>query len=132
MLKANHCPSRRSLRTVCIETISLIFWIGLYSYRDDEFTQLVSLDDERSLLADFRDYLKQQEMPTVVYYAGNSFDENRLLESAERTNVKIADIIDEWVDLCLLARRTTFLPRKCHELDAVASGLGYIFAHPDG
>ena len=26
LLKANHCPSRRSSRTVCIETISLIFW----------------------------------------------------------------------------------------------------------
>jgi uncharacterized protein YprB with RNaseH-like and TPR domain len=109
---------------------SQVWCIGVYSFRDDEFTQLVSLDDEQSLLDDFRDYLERQERPSIVYYAGNSFDENRLADASERANVRLSDVISEWVDLCLLTRETLFHPQEGHELDTIASGLGYIFTHP--
>jgi Icc-related predicted phosphoesterase/uncharacterized protein YprB with RNaseH-like and TPR domain len=108
-----------------------IWCIGIYSFRDDEFTQLVSLEDEQSLIEDFHEYLKRQGRPTVVYYAGNSFDENKLVEAADRANLELADVLSDWVDLCLIARRTIFRPEKGHELDTIASGLGYVFAHPD-
>lgn len=110
---------------------SQVWCIGAYSYRDDEFTQLISLDDEHSLIEQFYDYLQEQDSPTVVYYAGNSFDENRLSEAGDRASIQLSDALDDWVDLCLLARRTLFYPNESHELDTAASEVGYVFAHPD-
>ena len=110
---------------------SRVWCIGAYSYHDDEFTQLVSLDDEHSLIEEFYEYLRQQDSPRVVYYAGNSFDENRLSEAADRAKIQLLDALDDWIDLCLIARRTLFYPNESHELETAASELGYIFAHPD-
>ncbi|SDG37648.1 RecB family nuclease, putative, TM0106 family [Halorientalis regularis] len=108
-----------------------VWCIGLYSYPTDEFTQLVSLDDEQSLIERFQEYLLEQRKPRLIYYAGNSFDEGRLSEAADRCNVALAELVDEWVDLCVIARETIFQPEEGHDLDAIASGLGFLFEHPN-
>lgn len=110
---------------------SQVWCIGLYSCADDEFTQLVSLDDEQALFEDFREYLDEHGSPRLVYYAGNRFDEKYLSEGAERTNVQLSDVVAEWIDACLISRKSIFHPTEGHELDTIASGLGFVFAHPE-
>lgn len=108
-----------------------VWCVGVYSYREGASDQFVQLDDEEQLCDTLVEYLCEQDNPPVCYYAGQRFDERILRESAERHDVNLDTAAEEWIDLCLLARKTIFVPRSGHELDNIATELGYEFTYPD-
>lgn len=108
-----------------------IWCVGVYSYAKDAFHQFVELDDEQKLCSTLYEYLAEHEDPTVCYYAGQRFDERILIEVADRHNVPLDSVVAEWIDLCLHARKTVFVPQNGHDLEKIAEELGYEFSQPD-
>lgn len=52
--------------------------IGLYSYKEDEFTQIFEKDNEKELLKEFIEYVNNKENPRLVYYSNCRFDAETL------------------------------------------------------
>lgn len=57
-----------------------IWLVGLYSYRNEEFTRIFEKDDEEKLLQQVVEYLETHEHGPVVYYGNNRFDEQCLTQ----------------------------------------------------
>lgn len=55
-----------------------IWLIGLYSYQDDEYTNIFEKDDEEALLKSLIQYLRSQGEPSIIYHGNNRFDEKCL------------------------------------------------------
>lgn len=55
-----------------------IWLIGIYNYHNNEFTQLFEKNDEEQLLQSFIEYLTKSDVPPIVYYGNNLFDETCL------------------------------------------------------
>lgn len=107
-----------------------VWCIGAYDYVKDKFEQFVELDNEEALIAEFHQFLSERKNRDIVYYAGNAFDKNRLIDAGNRHNYDISGEIGDWIDLCLIARDTIFQPQEGHTLSSIAGGLGYGFEYP--
>lgn len=55
-----------------------IWLIGLYDCSAGTFHQLFDKDDEKRLLAEFVEFLRDRDRPDIVYYGNNRFDEKCL------------------------------------------------------
>ncbi|MFC4359262.1 ribonuclease H-like domain-containing protein [Halobium salinum] len=108
-----------------------IWLIGAYSYRDVEFTQFLEPDDEAGLCKSFYEYLQAQSQPVVAYYAGQGFDERILQDRMESHDINLSDVVEEWVDVCPIARKNIFVPAPSHRLSTIATSLNYEFTYPD-
>lgn len=67
--------------------------IGLYSYREEKFTQLFEKDDEKKLLEDFIEYIDSKGDPTLVYYSNCKFDKDTLRERMIENNLENHTVI---------------------------------------
>jgi Icc-related predicted phosphoesterase len=108
-----------------------IWLIGAYDYSTESFVQFFDPDDEAAVCSNFIDYLNNRDDPTVAYYAGQGFDEKTLIRRSEAHGVALEEVVGEWTDVCLAARRGVFVPAEGHDLSTVAGGLGFEFEYPE-
>jgi len=74
-------------------TQSIIWLIGAYSSKEEDFSSFSNLDYEENLLIEFREYLEEFTNPTLVYYGNNGFDEERFKASMKRYSIKIPESV---------------------------------------
>jgi Icc-related predicted phosphoesterase len=108
-----------------------IWLVGAYNYTTDKFVQFFDPDDEATVCESFYEYVHDHESPTLAYYAGQGFDERMLTERTQHHGNDLSESVGEWQDICNLARKSVFVPDEGHDLDTIATGLGYDFTHPD-
>jgi Icc-related predicted phosphoesterase len=110
-----------------------IWLVGLYSYRDDEFSQIFEKDDEEKLLDTFIGFLKDHDEPAVVYYGNNRFDEECLkwrMEAHEKEEGLL--LMDPAFDLGIEVNNNLLGSFKRTNLDSLSKELAnYEYSHPE-
>ena len=108
-----------------------IWLIGVL--HDGTFTQFFAKDwkQEKSMLTDFLEFLREKQMATLVSYSGNDFDRRVVCEALRRNRLgwKFFSSIPH-IDLCKSIRDSFIFPIQKYALKDLGAYLGYAFKHP--
>ena len=109
-----------------------IWLIGVL--HDGTFTQFFAKDwkQEKSMLTDFLEFLREKQMATLVSYSGIDFDRRVICEALRRNRLdwKFFSSIPH-IDLCKSIRDSFIFPIQKYALKDLGAHLGYAFKHPD-
>ena len=108
-----------------------IWLIGVL--HDGTFTQFFAKDwkQEKSMLTDFLEFLREKQMATLVSYSGNDFDRRVVSEALRRNRLgwKFFSSIPH-IDLCKSIKDSFIFPIQKYALKDLCAYLGYEFKHP--
>lgn len=108
-----------------------IWLIGVL--HDGTFTQFFAKDwkQEKSMLTDFLEFLREKQMATLVSYSGNDFDRRVVCEALRRNRLgwKFFSSIPH-IDLCKSIKDSFIFPIQKYALKDLCAYLGYEFKHP--
>jgi Predicted exonuclease len=108
-----------------------IWLVGTYSYQNDAYRQFFDPDDESALLQELSEYLDNHGSEPIIYYGGNCFDEQCLIRRFEEHAIpEGVDHLERAHDLGITAQQELFGPFNRHNLDVVASALGFEYQDP--
>lgn len=109
-----------------------IWLIGVL--HDGTFTQFFAKDwkQEKSMLTDFLEFLREKQMATLVSYSGLNFDQRVVCEALRRNRLdwKFFSSIPH-IDLCQSIKDSFIFPIQKYALKDLGKHLGYKFKHPD-
>ena len=100
---------------------------------DEKFEQFFAKDwkQEKTMLKDFLEFLREKQMATLVSYSGNDFDRRVVCEALRRNRLgwKFFSSIPH-IDLCKSIRDSFIFPIQKYALKDLGAHLGYAFKHP--
>lgn len=110
-----------------------VWLVGLYSYRDGEYTRLFQKDDEAALLQELIEYLDAQGAPPIVYYGNNRFDEECLKRRLRAHELpRGVELLDRGADLGIMVYNDLLGGFNRMSLDALSQYLvDYEYTYPE-
>mgnify|MGYP001095880249 CR=1 FL=1 len=109
-----------------------VWLIGLS--RDGEFTQLYANNwrQERKILKQFLNFLKENPNSVLVSFSGTDFDKNVILRALDRLGLDSSFFSSyQHIDLCQELRRSFIFPNQSFALKDLGTYIKYPFKHPD-
>jgi uncharacterized protein YprB with RNaseH-like and TPR domain/Icc-related predicted phosphoesterase len=112
-------------------TQSLVWLIGIYFKKTQEFVQLVAetQKEESKILRDFLERLNDYS-GSIYTFSGTGFDE-RVLKNRLDVHGLDSSNLPPFVDIYHAIQSSVALPLKSYSLKSVAAYFGYEYRHPD-